>query len=380
MIIAVNCWILRNKQLDGIGNFTVETIKRLIENNPKDHFLIMCDKNFDADYFNFPNASLHKIFPPYRHPVLYFLYMETTVRQFLKKHKPAVFLSMDGFLSLSSSIKQVPVIYDLNFEHFPKDLKFRNRIYYRTFFKRFAKKASRIATISEYSKSDIISRYGINKDSIDNVSCGIKEKFIPLSISEIDVTRNKFSKGEPYFFFVGSMHPRKNIIRLINAFILFKKQNDSSAKLVLTGPIWDDSQIKGLMKEIDFKDEIIFTGRVSDEELKHLLGSALALCFVPTFEGFGLPIVEAFQAGVPVICSNVTSMPEVAGDAALLVNPFNIESISVAMTKIYVDEDLRKELIILGHARQRLFSWDKTAELLYECLLTVVKCKVKSEK
>ncbi|MEO5967939.1 MAG: glycosyltransferase family 1 protein, partial [Ferruginibacter sp.] len=334
MIIAVNCWILRNKQLDGIGNFTVETIKRLIENNPKDHFLIMCDKNFDADYFNFPNASLHKIFPPYRHPVLYFLYMETAVSRFLKKHKPAVFLSLDGFLSLSSSTKQVPVIYDLNFEHFPNDLKFRNRLYYRTFFKRFARKATRIATISEYSKSDIINRYGIDKEIIDNVSCGIKEKFIPLTISEITETRNKFSNGEPYFFFVGSMHPRKNIIRLINAFVLFKKNNSTKVKLVLTGPIWDDSQIKELLKHIEFKNDIIFTGRVSDDELKYLLGSALSLCFVPTFEGFGLPIVEAFQAGVPVICSNVTSMPEVAGDAALLVDPFNVECICGAMSKM----------------------------------------------
>ena len=373
MIIAVNCWILRNKQLDGIGNFTVETISRIISNNPQDDFLIMCDKNFDADYFNFPNASLHKIFPPYRHPSLYFLYMETKVKQFLAKHKPSAFLSMDGFLSLSSSTKQVPVIYDLNFEHYPQDLKFRNRIYYRTFFKRFAQKAARIATISEYSKNDIIRHYGINENIIDNVSCGIKQKFIPLTISEISETRNTYTKGEPYFFFVGSMHPRKNIIRLINAFVFFKKKNNSSAKLVLTGPIWDDSQIKDLLKEIEFKNDIIFTGRVSDEELKYLLGSALALCFVPTFEGFGLPIVEAFQAGVPVICSNVTSMPEVAGDAALLADPFDIESISDAMKNMFFNEELRKEFISLGHDREKLFSWDNTARLLYECVLKAVR-------
>ena len=379
MIIAVNCWILRNKQLDGIGNFTVETLKRIILNNPDDDFLIMCDKNFNEDYFNFPNTTLHKVFPPYRHPALYLLLMETKVRKFLKKYNPDVFLSMDGFLSLTSSVKQVPVIYDLNFEHYPKDLKFRNRIYYRTFFKRFAKKATRIATISEYSKEDIINRYKIDANKIDNVSCGIKEKFVPLSSDDILETQNKYSNGSQYFFFVGSMHPRKNIKRLIQAFEIFKKEITTTAKLVLSGPVWDDSDVKTVLDDHIFKKDIIFTGRVSDDELKNLLGSATALCFVPTFEGFGLPIVEAFQAGVPVICSNVTSMPEVAGNAAILVDPFNIKSISEAMRQMYFNEEVRKEFVMRGHQRKNLFSWDKTAGLLYKCVKSAANKDLKAD-
>lgn len=371
MKIAVNCWILRNKQLDGIGNFTVETISRIIRQNPNDTFLIMCDKKYSEKYFDFPNVELHKVFPALRHPVLYFFYMETSVKRFLAIHKPDVFLSMDGFLSLSSTAKQIPVIYDLNFEHYPKDLKWRNRFYYRTFFKKFAHKASRIATISEYSKQDIINLYGVDESKIVNVSCGIKEKFRPLSESEILSTREKVSEGKPYFFFIGSMHPRKNIIRLVQAFDLFKEKYKTNVKLVLAGPIWDNNEIQPFLKEIKNIKDIIFTGRISDDELKMQLGSAMALSFMPTFEGFGLPIVEAFQAEVPVLCSNVTSMPEVAGDAALLADPFNINDISEKMFKIYSDDTLKRELIEKGKERKKIFSWDRTAELLYEVVKSV---------
>jgi len=155
MNIAINCWILRNKKLDGIGYFTINAISQLIKDHPEIHFQILCDKNFTEDYFDFKNVSKHHIFPPFRHPLLYLYYMELVVSSFLKKYKPDIFLSMEGFLSLSASCKQIPVIYDINFEHKPKDLKLKNRLYFRFFYKRFAHKATRIATISEYSKADI---------------------------------------------------------------------------------------------------------------------------------------------------------------------------------------------------------------------------------
>lgn len=364
MRIAVNCWVLRNKQLDGIGNFTVETLQRMIRKLPEVEFLIMCDKNFTEDYFAFPNVKLHKVFPPYRHPLLYITYMETVVPSFLKKHKPDLFLGMEGFLSLRSGCKQLPVIYDLNFEHYPQDHTLKNRLYYRYFFKRFARKATRIATISEYSKEDIVKSYGVKPDKIDNVSCGIKEKFMPLTDDEIRATREKYSQGAPYFFFVGSMHPRKNIVRLLQAFEVFKKKSSNNVKLVLSGHImWDDASISSVLEKHPYKEDIIFTGRVSDEELKYLLGSAHALTFVPTFEGFGLPIVDAFQSNVPVICSNTTSMPEVAGDAALKVDPFNIEEIAEAMLRI-MQSDLCAELIEKGRKQKQKFTWDNTADLL----------------
>lgn len=374
MKIVVNCWILRNKLIDGIGNFTIETLRPLIAAHPEIEFQILCDKNFTEAYFDFPNVTKHHIFPPYRHPILYLFYMEFVVGAFLKKHKPDLFLSMEGFLCLQAKCKQLPVIYDLNFEHQPKDLPLRNRLYFRNLYPKFARKATRIATISEYSKEDIHKTYGISPDLIDNVSCGVKEKFNPLDKELIDKIKNKYAGGEEYFFFIGSMHPRKNIVRLLEAFELFKHASKAPLKLILAGNIfWGDETIKLVLNSMRFKSEVIFPGRINDEELALLLGSAYALTFVPTFEGFGLPIVEAFQCDVPVISSNTTSMPEVAGDAALLANPFDVEDIAGKMKIIWENKGLRSELIERGRSQKKIFSWKRTAALLYDSISNCIR-------
>lgn len=372
MKIAVNCWILRNKKIDGIGNFTIETLRLLISAHPEIKFQILCDKNFTEDYFDFPNAKKYHIFPPYRHPLLYLFFMEIVVGFFLKKHKPDLFLSMEGFLCLSTKCKQLPIIYDLNFEHQPEDLPFRNRIYFRTFYPKFARKATRIVTISEYSKNDIAETYKIPLNKIDNVSCGVKENFSFIDDKLKQITRDRYTKGAEYFFFIGSMHPRKNIVRLLQAFELFKKKSNAPLKLILAGNIfWGDESVQAIISTMNAKDDIVFTGRISDDELVNLLGSAFALTFVPTFEGFGLPIVEAFQSGVPVICSSTTSMPEVAGNAALMVDPFNTEDIADKMKLLWNDKLLVKALIDKGRLQKNLFTWQSTSELLYD---SIQKC------
>ena len=369
MKIAINCWVLRNKQTDGIGYFTINTISALIRNYPEENFLILCDRNFKENYFNFENVTLHPIFPSLRHPVLYFFYMEFILPLFLKRNKPDVFVSTDGFLSLRANTIQIPIIYDINFEHKPEDLKLQNRLYFRFFFKRFARKASRIATISEYSKQDIAGFYGIDPGRIDNVSCGINSNFFVRQQKEIEETKNKWSDGKSYFFFVGSMHPRKNIRRLIEAFNIFKRSSNSELKLLLAGSIlWSKSEIEDAYNNSPYKHDILFSGRLTDDDLQKVLGAAFALAFVPLFEGFGLPIVEAMKSGVPVISSNVTSMPEVAGPAAIYVDPLRIDSIAKAMTEIYEDENLRRSLIEKGEQRQLLFTWEKTASLLWQCI------------
>jgi glycosyltransferase involved in cell wall biosynthesis len=376
MTIAINCWVLRNKKLDGMGYFTVNAISNLIRDQPDVHFQILCDKKFTEDYFDFPNVSKHKIFPALRHPVLYVFYMEMVLPFFLRRHKPDVMLSADGYLSLLSNCKQIPIIYDINFEHNPQDVKFKNRIYFKFFFKRFARKAKRIATISEYSKKDIAVYYKVDPALIDNVSCGINNNFSPLQPHEIAAIRKKWSNGKPYFFFIGSMHPRKNIKRLIEAFNLYKEKTHSDLTLILAGSIlWSKTEIDETYSASPFKNDIIFTGRLSDEELQKMLGAAFALSFVPVFEGFGLPIAEAMESGVPVICSNVTSMPEVAGDAAIMVDPFSVESICAGMEKIVADENLRKELIRKGHIQKKLFSWKRTAALLWDCIGKTISAK-----
>jgi len=360
--------VLRNKQLDGIGYFTVNTIQRMIKSHPEVSFTILCDTKFKESYFEGSNITIKKVFPPFRHPLLYVFFMEMVLPFVLKSIKPDLLLSPDGFLSLNSSCKQVPVIHDLNFEHYPKQLPLKNRLYYLHYFKRFAKKAFRIATVSEYSKQDIETRYQINAEKIDVVYCGINSGFHPLTDVEKQEVKNKFSEGKPYFFFVGSLHPRKNMLRLIEAFAIFKANTNSDFKLIIAGSFyWKTEEMQQILSSNLYKNDIVFTGRLSEEELRLYFGAAHALTFMPVFEGFGIPIVEAFEMQVPVLTSNISSMPEVGGDAAIYANPFEINEIAEGMQQLFENKNnLVKSLIEKGNIRKEKFSWDKSAALLWQ--------------
>jgi glycosyltransferase involved in cell wall biosynthesis len=243
------------------------------------------------------------------------------------------------------------------------------RKYYEQMFPRFAQRAGRIATVSEYSKSDIVNTYHVDPAKIDVVYNGAGSIFKALQFADQQQTRNKFSQGREYFFFIGSLHPRKNLVNLFKAFDEFKQNDKSGIKLLLAGArMWWTNEIKLAYEEMKYRDEVIFTGRVTDEELASLMASALALTYVSYFEGFGIPILEAFQCDTPVITSNVTSMPEVAGNAAILTNPFSIPSIADAMHKIASDSDFRQKLIANGREQRTRFSWKQTAEKLWACI------------
>lgn len=373
MEIVVNTRLLLKNKLEGIGWFTYETLKRITTSHPHDHFIFLFDRDFDEEFIFSDNITPVILSPQARHPFLFYWWFELSVANFLNKYQADVFVSPDGYLSLNAEVKQLAVIHDLNFEHYPNDVPFLVRKYYKYFFPKFAQKATRIATVSEYSKNDIAQHYQINPSKIDVVYNGCNELYIPINEVLKKQTKQKFSKNCDYFLFVGALHPRKNISRLFKAFDKFKSTQSSDIKMLVVGEkyYWT-SEIKQTYINMKYREDVVFTGRLLPEDLKTVFGAALALTYVPYFEGFGIPIIEAMNCDVPVITSNITSMPEVAKDAALLVDPFSIDSIADAMLAIYKDENLRNSLIIKGRARKLNFSWDKTSEALWKSIeLTV---------
>lgn len=359
--------MLRNKQLDGIGLYCINLFKEVISQNSNVHFQLLLPSNFVEDYFNFPNVTKYKIFPPFRHPVLYIFWLEIILPIFLKFIKSDIFIGADGMLSLLSSQKQIPIIYDLNFHHFPNVLDFKNRLFYNSFFPLYIKKAHRIVTISDFCKNDIIKSYNIELTKISVIYGDSNIQRIKLTPIEKEVVRKEFSMGCQYFFFVGSLLPRKNIKNLILAFQEFKNNSNSDVKLLISGnKLWGTDEIMTLIENFKYKKDIVFLGRLSDNELQLVLASSLSLCYVSLFEGFGIPILEAMKCEVPVITSNVTSMPEISGGAAILVDPMDIVSISSAMNLIFENKDnLREDLILKGIERTKYYSWKKSAELLW---------------
>lgn len=370
MKIAVNTRLLLKNKLEGIGWFTYETLKRITVNHPEHEFVFIFDRPWSEEFIFSKNITPVQIGPPSRHPFLWYLWFERSLPKLLKQLKPDLFLSPDGYLSLSSDIPSLPVIHDINFEHYPKDLPFWYRKYYRHYFPKYASKATRIATVSDFSKSDIQKQYEIDADKIDVVHNGVSERFKPLSSSEKGAAKKEFSNGKPYFVFVGSIHPRKNIVRMLLAFEHFKNSGNYEHHLVIIGQKkWWTHEMESTLNGMKFKNNVLFKDSVSAEKLAFAVGGAEGMLYVSLFEGFGIPIIEGMKSGVPVITSNVTSMPNVAGNAALQCDPKNEKQIAEQMKRLVHEPTLSNQLIEKGLARANDFSWDKTAELLWDSVL-----------
>jgi glycosyltransferase involved in cell wall biosynthesis len=361
--------LLLKGKLEGIGWFSYETLRRIVNDHPEHQFIFIFDRPYSEEFIFAENVTPVVIRPPARHPFLYYIWFEIQIPRVLKRVKADLFLSPDGYLSLQTKVPQLAVIHDISFAHRPEDLPWMQCRYYNFFFPKFAQKAARIATVSNYSKTDIAKTYQVSPEKIDVVFDGCNEEFKPVPLEEQALIREKYTDGVPYFLFVGALHPRKNVTGLLKAFDTFKIRSDNQTKLLIVGgEMHKTGEISETWQKMKFKNHVVFTGRVAQKELYGILGAALALTFVPFFEGFGIPILEAMNAGVPVICSNTTSMPEVGGDAVLYAEPENFKQIAVAMEKIARDSDLRDDLIEKGFNQKMNFSWDKTARLLWESI------------
>ena len=352
--------------MEGFGWYTFEIVKRIVENHPEHEFIFFFDRPYSENFIFGKNVTPIVISPPARHPLLFMYWFEIGIKSALKKHKIDVFFSPDGYLSLQSNVPQIGVIHDINFKHYPKDLPASARYYLNYFFPRFAKKAAKLITVSAYSKEDIIRNYHIEPEKIVVAWNGASSFFKPVS-EEIKVAiREKHAGGTDYFLFVGAIHPRKNVSRLVEAFLKFKQESNSTVKLIIVGEsLWKNSAFSVELPE-SLQREICFTGHLAIEELALLTASALALTYVPYFEGFGIPLVEAMKCGTPILSGNLTSLPEVAGEAAMYCDPFDTTDIANKMGELVSSENLRKELASKGLERSKLFSWDSAAEIVWK--------------
>ncbi|HCY42486.1 MAG TPA: glycosyltransferase family 1 protein [Prolixibacteraceae bacterium] len=372
MIIAVNTRLLLHGKLEGIGWFTFETLSRITREHPEHQFVFIFDRPYSPEFIFSGNVTPIVVSPPTRHPFLWYIWFELQIPRILKKYRADLFFSPDGYLSLNTSVRQLAVIHDINFAHRPKDLPWLKAKYYNYFFPLFARKSRRIVTVSAFSKEDIHKTYNIVNDKIDVVYNGINTLYTPTSAEEKLLAKANYSGGKDYFLFIGSLHPRKNVGGLLLAYDAFRASAESDVKLLIVGEsMFKTRDIELTYNAMRFKDDVVFTGRLGNEDLHQVLGASLALTFVPFFEGFGIPVIEAMNAGVPVICSNTTSLPEVGGDAVLYADPFDVSQIAGAMVKLYKDKELRESLIEKGFRQKEKFSWDKTAGLVWR---SIEKC------
>lgn len=370
MTIAVNTRFLLQDQLEGVGYFIYETFKRITHNHPEHRFIFIFDRPYDKRFI-FESTIIPVITgPPARHPLLWKLWYDIKVPAVLRKYKADLFVSCDGFCSLHTSIPQCLVVHDLAFLHDPSFIKKSHLFFYKKYMPKFLSKAKSAATVSEFSKRDILLQYKTEADKIDVVFSAAKEIFHPLNDETKQALKNKYTEGKEYFVYTGAIHPRKNLMNLLKAFSVFKKRQQTNMKLLLTGRLaWKHESFTKSLQTYKYRNDVVMTGYVTEEELVKITGSAYALVYPSLLEGFGVPVLEAMQCDVPVITSANSSMQEVAKDAALYADANSYTALADKMMLLYKDENLRKELIQKGKRVVSQYSWDKTAELLWQTIL-----------
>lgn len=256
-------------------------------------------------------------------------------------------------------------IHDLSFEHLPHTFHRRSRTQLRLTVRHSAKRAAQILTLSEHTRRDVIDTYRIDPTRITAIPLAAPRHFSPVEDNrELQRVRHNYGIDGPYILSVGSIQPRKNLPRLINAYASLRGKYVEAElpKLVLVGKhAWLYDETTRALAETGLKESVILTGYVPESDLPALYSGALCFIYPSYFEGFGLPPLEAMKCGAPVIVGNKTSLPEVVGDAALTVDPYDVPSIAGAIERLVNDSDLRRELSVKGRNRAETFDWRETA-------------------
>lgn len=350
------------RKITGIENYT----KNLIEN------ILASTKSYDKVYLLFRKEipeylRNQKAINPLVCPFQSQLLCEQIWIPWIKsKYKPDIihFPAFPPPFLVKSNV--VFTVFDATMWKYKKTLSLKNKLYMRPLTNRGLKISKKIITISESSKNDLIEVFPNIKNKIKNSGISISEHFEPVTDTNIlNIVTKKYDLTENFFLTVGSLEPRKNLIFLVNSFIKFKRTFPNKMKLVITGRnAWGSKQIKEIIK--GYEEDIILTGYVSDEELKGLYSLAYYFVFPSIYEGFGLPVLEAMACGAPVMISHTSSLPEVAGDAALYFDPYSETSLIEQMKLAVVDKNLRLKLTKEGSIRRNLFSWKKVAASIYD--------------
>jgi len=350
----------------GVRSYTINLVRNILKLNEGREFLLFpfltkkTKENFEG--LNYKGFVIKEQYRKWLFAILSSLGGRTLIsKRYLSRWDvfwtPGIFL-----LPIRCSI--VGTIFDLTTILFPQFHKRKVVEHQEKAFHYFKENASLIIAISENTKTDIMKYLHIPKDKIRTIYCGVGDEF--RKIEDVRILKSRLRGigiDYPYILYLGTLEPRKNVERLIEAFIQLKKEKQINVKLVISGiKGWGYQSIFDKVVSLGVEKEIIFSGFIPNELIPFLYNGASAFVYPSLYEGFGLPVVEAMACGVPVVTSNVSSLPEVAGDAAILINPYSVDELADGIWRILSDEELRTQCIKKGIERAKLFTWERCAK------------------
>ncbi len=375
MRIAFNARLLVGQSSTGVHLYTLQILRQLLQTTQHD-FLLITDRKGPLPDLPRPVERVIA-YPSARHPVLFYLWFEWAVPRVLRKWEADVFMSLDNFCSLRTEVPTILCVHDLAYLHQPEGVGKLMLAYYRAFMPKFVHRADTLVVVSRATLHDVVNSYHVDPKAIHVAYNGVRAKFAeqlsttpnekPARITTANGTTIDLTN--PYIIYVGSIHPRKNVDGLIKAFNHFKATTQLPHKLVLVGRLaWKAGPTKETLELSPWRDSIVLTGYLEAENLGRLVAAATALILVSYFEGFGVPIIEAFNCRVPVIVSNTSSLPEVAGPGGIFVEPNDTTAIANAMQKLAEQPELAESLGEAGYAHAQQFTWE-AAGAVYQRLL-----------
>lgn len=350
-------------QLAGNETYAVNLIEALAEIDQSNQYTLYVTKQSAVDRFTkrWPNFTVKRTLP--HTPLVRIpLILSAELRR-----NPVDVLHVQYTAPPLAPCAVVATIHDLSFEHLPGTFNRRSRAQLRLTVRRTARNAAQILTLSDFSRRDVIETYVIDPDRVAVTPAAAPAHFRPVT-NETELRRIRATYGieRDYILALGSIQPRKNLVRLINAYSsLWKARPDlAMPQLVIAGKRgWLEGETMRAAESSAAAHEMRFTGYVVEADLPALFSGAMCFAYPSYFEGFGLPVLEAMQCGTPVMAANRTSLPEVAGDAAVLVDPFDETAIADALRELIENPDCRADLRVKGIERARAFSWQQTARL-----------------
>lgn len=277
-----------------------------------------------------------------------------TIPRLLSRLRPDVYHGVYWIRWWSTPCPTLLTVHDLSFVSFPQGFKAHERWVYANVIRRCAHAADHLTTISRFSKKELVERWHLPPSKVTVTYLGTDARFCPELPSS--------TAPEPYLLAVGNLHPRKNLRRLIEAFVLLKQRHALPHKLRIVGQkAWLFDDVFESVRRHGMEDDVVFTGYLSDGEVVETYRRADVTIYPSLYEGFGFPPLEAMASGCPVVCSTAASIPEVAGDAAVMVDPTSVEAIAEGIHRLLSDQQLRRTLIDRGFAQAKKFTWEQCA-------------------
>ena len=366
-------------QLAGNETYAVNLIEALAKVDQSNQYTLYVTRQSAIDRFanRWPNFKLKRTVP---HTPL--VRIPVTLSAELRRN-PVDVLHVQYTAPPLAPCPVVATIHDLSFEHLPETFNRRSRAQLRLTVRRTARKAAQILTLSEFSRQDIVDTYSIAPDRVSVTPAAAASDFKPIEDeTELRKIREAYGIERDYILSVSSIQPRKNLIRLIEAYSCLRglRPEGKLPQLVLVGKRgWLDNETFRAAQRHSANNDIAFTGYVAERDLPALYSGATCFIYPSFFEGFGLPVLEAMQCGVPVIAGNRTSIPEVVGEAGLLFDPFDTNSLVQALTRMLDNPEYRAALRIQGLERAREFDWKQTAQLTLKAYQRAAVTKYKHQ-